>query len=91
MYVQISFYQNTVIFMLKFHFFLYTAVETEQMNKADSNLKEIFSVRGNTMSLQFQSSFELVWSVIVIMRFFAFRFHNWYLIFASCYAAASGE
>jgi len=46
--------------MLKFHFFLYTAVETEQMNKADSNLKEIFSVRGNTMSLQFQSSFELV-------------------------------
>ena len=58
-------------------------------NKADSNLKKIFSVRGNNMSLQFWSSFELVWSVTVIMCFF--RFYSCYFIFASCYAATSGE
>ena len=58
-------------------------------NKADSNLKKIFSVRGNNISLQFWSSFELVWSVTVIMCFF--RFYSCYFIFASCYAATSGE
>jgi len=42
-------------------------------NKADSYLKKI-SVRCNTMSLQFQSSFELVWSVIVITCFFCVSF-----------------
>jgi len=67
---------------------LQTSIENK---KADSNLKKILSVRGNTMLLQVLSSFELVWSVTVIMCFFAFLFHSCYFIFASCYAAASGE
>ena len=60
-------------------------------NKADSYLKKIFSVR-NIRS--FVTILELVSARVKChchYVFLAFLFHICYFIFASCYAAASGE